>query len=74
LLDSDDQVRKQAVLVACDIFSSNLKLVSSKLLSQATERLRDIKACAIEFCMLGKGWNSENKESLTLTNAFPDNC
>ncbi|KAL5149749.1 Sister chromatid cohesion protein PDS5 A [Glycine soja] len=52
LLDSDDQVRKQAVLVACDIFSSNLKLVSSKLLSQATERLRDIKACAIEFCML----------------------
>ncbi|KAL2977376.1 hypothetical protein AAZX31_13G063900 [Glycine max] len=43
LLDSDDQVRKQAVLVACDIFSSNLKLVSSKLLSQATERLRDIK-------------------------------
>ncbi|KAG4958917.1 hypothetical protein JHK87_035550 [Glycine soja] len=52
LLDSDDQVRKQAVLVACDIFSSNLKLVSSKLLSQATERLRDIKACAIEFCSM----------------------
>ncbi|KAK8466806.1 hypothetical protein PHAVU_008G163350 [Phaseolus vulgaris] len=43
LLDSDEQVRKQAVFVACDIFSSNLKLVSSKLLSQATERLRDIK-------------------------------
>eukprot|EP00256_Glycine_max_P066679 XP_025981274.1 uncharacterized protein LOC102668501 [Glycine max] len=43
LLDSDDQVRKQAVLVTCDIFSSNLKLVSSKLLSQATERRWDIK-------------------------------
>ncbi|XP_047149337.1 sister chromatid cohesion protein PDS5 homolog B isoform X1 [Vigna umbellata] len=43
LLDSDEQVRKQAVFVACDIFSSNLKLVSSKLLSQVSERLRDIK-------------------------------
>ncbi|KAK7385197.1 hypothetical protein VNO78_30910 [Psophocarpus tetragonolobus] len=49
LLDSDDQVRKQAVLVVCDIFSSNLKLVSPKLLSQVTERLRDIKACAVEI-------------------------
>ncbi|KAG4954297.1 hypothetical protein JHK87_039891 [Glycine soja] len=74
LLDSDDQVRKQAVLVTCDIFSSNLKLVSSKLLSQATERRWDIKACAVEFCMLDEGWNSENKEFLTLGNAFPDNC
>ncbi|XP_027940300.1 sister chromatid cohesion protein PDS5 homolog A isoform X2 [Vigna unguiculata] len=43
LLDSDEQVRKQAVFVACDIFSSNLKLVSSKLLSHVSERLRDIK-------------------------------
>ncbi|KAG4969928.1 hypothetical protein JHK85_036349 [Glycine max] len=64
LLDSDDQVRKQAVLVACDIFSSNLKLVSSKLLSQATERLRDIKACAIEFCMLGSMTISDHFEEI----------
>ncbi|KAL2317798.1 hypothetical protein Fmac_031674 [Flemingia macrophylla] len=50
LLDSDDQVRKQAVLVACDIASSNLAVDPSKLielLSQATERLRDVKACAV---------------------------
>lgn len=44
----------QAVLVACDICSSNLKLVPSKLLSQATERLRDKKACAVEFFFLMK--------------------
>ncbi|XP_020238238.1 sister chromatid cohesion protein PDS5 homolog A isoform X2 [Cajanus cajan] len=46
LSDFDDQVRKQAVLVACDIFRSNLTTDPSKLmklLSQATERLRDIK-------------------------------
>ncbi|RDY12882.1 Sister chromatid cohesion protein PDS5-like A, partial [Mucuna pruriens] len=49
LLDFDDQVRKLAVLVACDISSSNPKLVSSKLLSQATDRLWDKKACAVEF-------------------------
>ena len=61
-------------VITCDIFSSNLKLVSSKLLSQATERRWDIKACAVEFCMLDEGWNSENKEFLTLGNAFPDNC
>ncbi|RYQ91013.1 hypothetical protein Ahy_B09g096900 isoform C [Arachis hypogaea] len=47
LLDFDDRVRMQAVLVACDISRSNLKLVPSKLISQATERLRDKKACAI---------------------------
>ncbi|KAL1294310.1 hypothetical protein AAHE18_19G133200 [Arachis hypogaea] len=43
LLDFDDRVRMQAVLVACDISRSNLKLVPSKLISQATERLRDKK-------------------------------
>ncbi|XP_019460581.1 PREDICTED: sister chromatid cohesion protein PDS5 homolog A isoform X2 [Lupinus angustifolius] len=43
LLDFDDRVRMQAVLVACDISKSNLKLVPSKLISQATERLRDKK-------------------------------
>ncbi|KAK7373149.1 hypothetical protein VNO80_06547 [Phaseolus coccineus] len=66
LLDSDEQVRKQAVFVACDIFSSNLKLVSSKLLSQATERLRDIKACAVEFCLLSEGKNRDNIEFLII--------
>ncbi|KAK7275658.1 hypothetical protein RIF29_16778 [Crotalaria pallida] len=43
LLDFDDRVRMQAVLVACDISRSNLKLVPSKLISQTTERLRDKK-------------------------------
>ncbi|XP_057735278.1 sister chromatid cohesion protein PDS5 homolog B isoform X2 [Arachis stenosperma] len=43
LLDFDDRVRMQAVLVACDISRSNLKLVPSTLISQATERLRDKK-------------------------------
>lgn len=43
----------QAVLVACDISKLSLKLVPSKLISQATERLRDKKACAVEsFCSL----------------------
>lgn len=74
LLDSDEQVRKQAVFVACDIFSSNLKLVSSKLLSQVSERLRDIKACAVEFCLLAEGKNSDNAEFLTFYNSFTDIC
>ncbi|KAI4337812.1 hypothetical protein L6164_016184 [Bauhinia variegata] len=43
LLDFDDRVRMQAVLVACDICRSNLKLVPHELLCQATERLRDKK-------------------------------
>jgi len=75
LLDSDEQVRKQAVFVACDIFSSNLKLVSSKLLSHVSERLRDIKACVVEFCLLAEGKNSDNTEFQTFDyNAFTDNC
>ncbi|XP_062146872.1 sister chromatid cohesion protein PDS5 homolog B isoform X4 [Alnus glutinosa] len=43
LLDFDDRVRTQAVIVACDLAQSNLKFVSPKLISQATERLRDKK-------------------------------
>ncbi|XP_012567744.1 sister chromatid cohesion protein PDS5 homolog B isoform X3 [Cicer arietinum] len=43
LLDFDDRVRMQAVVVACDICSSNLMLVPLKLMSEATERLRDKK-------------------------------
>ncbi|XP_027368350.1 sister chromatid cohesion protein PDS5 homolog A [Abrus precatorius] len=43
LLDVNDRVRMLAVLVACDISISNLKLVPSKLISQATGRLRDKK-------------------------------
>ncbi|KAF5450729.1 hypothetical protein F2P56_031056 [Juglans regia] len=43
LLDFDDRVRMQAVIVACDLAQSNLKSVPPKLISQATERLRDKK-------------------------------
>ncbi|XP_058724136.1 sister chromatid cohesion protein PDS5 homolog B isoform X3 [Vicia villosa] len=43
LLDFDDRVRMQAVAVACDICSSNLKRVPLKLMAEATERLRDKK-------------------------------
>ncbi|KAG7980770.1 hypothetical protein I3843_05G200200 [Carya illinoinensis] len=43
LLDFDDRVRMQAVIVACDLALSNLKSVPPKLISQATERLRDKK-------------------------------
>lgn len=52
LLDFDDRVRMQAVAVACDICSSNLKRVPLKLMAEATERLRDKKACADEFLFL----------------------
>ncbi|KAF7829837.1 sister chromatid cohesion protein PDS5-like protein A isoform X1 [Senna tora] len=47
LLDFEDRVRMQAVLVVCDLSRSNLEVVPSKLISQATERLRDKKACPI---------------------------
>ncbi|KAF3445662.1 hypothetical protein FNV43_RR10838 [Rhamnella rubrinervis] len=43
LLDFQDRVRVQAVIVACDLARSNLKIFPPKLLSQATERLRDKK-------------------------------
>nr|XP_023895228.1 sister chromatid cohesion protein PDS5 homolog A isoform X3 [Quercus suber] len=43
LLDFDDKVRTQAVIVACDLAQSNLKLVPPKLISQTSERLRDKK-------------------------------
>ncbi|XP_050886005.1 sister chromatid cohesion protein PDS5 homolog B isoform X2 [Lathyrus oleraceus] len=43
LLDFDDRVRMQAVTVACDICSSNLKRAPLKLMAEATERLRDKK-------------------------------
>ncbi|KAK2659490.1 hypothetical protein Ddye_006023 [Dipteronia dyeriana] len=43
LLDFDDRVRMEAVIVACDIARSNLKLVPPKLISEATERIRDKK-------------------------------
>ena len=48
LLDFDDRVRTQAVIVACDLAQSNLKFVSPKLISQATERLRDKKVLLLQ--------------------------
>ncbi|PNX93315.1 sister chromatid cohesion PDS5-like protein, partial [Trifolium pratense] len=44
LFDSDAEVRMHAVVVACDIFSSNLKLVPKKLMAlmaEAIKRLQD---------------------------------
>ncbi|KAK8649157.1 hypothetical protein V6N13_129891 [Hibiscus sabdariffa] len=43
LLDFDDTVRKEAVIVACDIARSNLKYTSPEFISEFTERLRDKK-------------------------------
>ncbi|KAH7567871.1 hypothetical protein JRO89_XS07G0171100 [Xanthoceras sorbifolium] len=43
ILDFDDRVRMEAVIVACDIARSNLKFVPPKLISEATERIRDKK-------------------------------
>ncbi|KAL9449811.1 hypothetical protein AB3S75_011691 [Citrus x aurantiifolia] len=43
LLDFDDRVRTEAVIVACDLARSHLKFVPEKLISEATERLRDKK-------------------------------
>ncbi|XP_048332268.2 sister chromatid cohesion protein PDS5 homolog B isoform X1 [Ziziphus jujuba] len=43
LLDFDDRVRMQAVIVACDLARSNLKIFPPKLIFQAMERLRDKK-------------------------------
>ncbi|XP_038716130.1 sister chromatid cohesion protein PDS5 homolog A isoform X1 [Tripterygium wilfordii] len=43
LLDFDERVRLEAVIVACDLFQYNLKIFPPKLISQATERLRDKK-------------------------------
>jgi hypothetical protein len=36
------------VIVACDLAQSNLKFVSPKLISQATERLRDKKVLLLQ--------------------------
>ena len=43
LLDFDDRVRMEAVIIACDLARSNLKIFPPKLMSQTTERLRDKK-------------------------------
>lgn len=43
LLDFDDRVRTEAVIVACDLARSHLKFVPEKLISEATERIRDKK-------------------------------
>jgi len=44
----------QAVVVACDICSSNLMFVPLKLMAEVSERLRDKKARADEFICLIK--------------------
>lgn len=43
LLDFEDRVRIQAVIIACDLATSNLKVFPPKLLCQTIERLRDKK-------------------------------
>ncbi|XP_073023251.1 sister chromatid cohesion protein PDS5 homolog B isoform X3 [Primulina eburnea] len=43
LLDHDEKVRSEAVKVTCDLAKANLNLVSSDLISGASERLRDKK-------------------------------
>ncbi|GMN51774.1 hypothetical protein TIFTF001_020914 [Ficus carica] len=43
LLDFEDRVRIQAVIIACDLARSNLKVFPPKLLCQTIERLRDKK-------------------------------
>ncbi|KAL0438095.1 UNVERIFIED_CONTAM: Sister chromatid cohesion protein pds5 [Sesamum latifolium] len=43
LLDHDDKVRTEAVNVVCELAKSNLNFISSDLITQAAERLRDKK-------------------------------
>ncbi|POO00116.1 Coatomer beta subunit [Trema orientale] len=43
LLDFDDRVRMEAVIVACDLARSNLKIFPPKLMYETIERLRDKK-------------------------------
>lgn len=53
LLDHDEKVRSEAVKVMCDLAKSNLNLVSSDLISGASERLRDKKVTfALRFLMI----------------------
>ncbi|MCI45635.1 sister chromatid cohesion protein PDS5 like A, partial [Trifolium medium] len=60
LFDHDAEVRMHAVVVACDIFSSNLKLVPEKLvalMAEAIKRLQDTEVCADEFFLPDQGQN-----------------
>ncbi|XP_020554556.1 sister chromatid cohesion protein PDS5 homolog A [Sesamum indicum] len=43
LFDHDDKVRTEAVNVVCELAKSNLNFISSDLITQAAERLRDKK-------------------------------
>lgn len=43
LLDHDDKVRMEAVNVVCELAKTNLSRISSDLITQAAERLRDKK-------------------------------
>ncbi|XP_042040794.1 sister chromatid cohesion protein pds5-like [Salvia splendens] len=43
LLDHDDKVRMEAVNVVCELAKTNLNHISSDLIAQASERLRDKK-------------------------------
>lgn len=43
LLDHDDKVRTEAVNVVCELAKTNLSHISSYLITQAAERLRDKK-------------------------------
>ncbi|XP_057795772.1 sister chromatid cohesion protein PDS5 homolog B [Salvia miltiorrhiza] len=43
LLDHDDKVRMEAVNVVCELAKTNLNRISSDLITQAAERLRDKK-------------------------------
>lgn len=43
LLDHDDKVRMEAVNEVCELAKTNLNRISSDLITQAAERLRDKK-------------------------------
>lgn len=49
MLDFDDKVRTQAVVVACDLARSNLKIFPPELIVRATERLRDKKVILFQM-------------------------
>ncbi|KAH1215948.1 Sister chromatid cohesion protein PDS5 A-B [Glycine max] len=62
LLDSDDQVRKQAVLVACDIFSSNLKLITVR--KSALQKLIKVYRDYCKKCYEGSMTISDHFEEI----------
>ncbi|CAH9134640.1 unnamed protein product [Cuscuta epithymum] len=48
LLDLDEEMRRKAVIVLCDLTRTNYKLISSKTISLVSDRLRDKKVSVRE--------------------------